>query len=69
MIYCNKTIQCHDIRQKDNIMVHIYALKNEMVETDLIQINLKLFSSINVSEIFLKKSCVNSNTLAQLLHN
>ncbi len=69
MIYCNKTIQCHDIRQKDNTMVHIYALKNEMFEIDLIQINLKLSSSINVSEIFFKKSCVNSNTLAQLLHN
>jgi hypothetical protein len=69
MIYCNKTIQCQDIRQKDNTMVQISLKKNEMFDTELIQRNLKLSSFLNDPRVFFEKSCVNSNTLAQLLHN
>ena len=68
MMYCNNIIQCHDSRQKDNTMVQIVSLKNEMFETELKQKNLKLSSSINKTRIFLKKNCVNRNALAQLLH-
>ena len=55
MMYCNNTIQCHNSRQKDNTMVQIVSLKNEMFETELKQKNLKLSSSINKTRIFLKK--------------
>ena len=44
---CNNTIQCHDSRQKDNTMVQIGSLKNEMFETGLNHRNLKLSSRIN----------------------
>jgi len=33
MMNCNNTIQCHDSRQKDNTMVHISTLGNEILET------------------------------------
>jgi len=69
MMYCNNTIQCHDSRQKDNTMVQIVSLKNEMFETGLKQKNLKLSSRINRTRIFFKKNYVNRNALAQLLHN
>ena len=69
MMNCNNTIQCHDSRQKDNTMVHIVSLKNEMFETGLKQKNLKLSSKLNRTRIFLKKNCANRNALAQLLHN
>ena len=68
MMYCNNTIQCHDSRQKDNTMVQIGSLKNEMFETGLNHRNLKLSSMINRIRIFFKKNCVNRNALAQLLH-
>jgi hypothetical protein len=64
MMYCNNTIQCHDSRQKDNTMVQIVSLKNEMFEIGLKQKNLKLSSRINRMRIFFKKSCVNRNALA-----
>ena len=55
MMNCNNTIQCHDSRQKDNTMVQIGSLKNEMSETGLKQKNLKLSSRINRTRIFFKK--------------
>ena len=54
-MYCNNTIQCHDSRQKDNTMVQIVSLKNEMFETGLKQKNLKLSSRIIEQGFFLKK--------------
>ena len=69
MMYCNNTIQCHDSRQKDNTMVQIGSLKNEMFETGLKQKKLKLSSKLNRTRIFFKKNCANRNALAQLLHN
>ena len=63
-MYCNNIIQCHDSRQKDNTMVHIVSLKNEMFETGLKQKNLKLSSRINKIRNFFKKNCVNSRALA-----
>ena len=68
MMYCNNTIQCHDSRQKDNTMVQIGSLKNEMHEFGLKRRNLKLSSRIDRRRNFLKKNCVNRNALAQLLH-
>ena len=67
MMNCNNTIQCHDSRQKDNTMVHIVPLKNEMFETEFKQRNFKLSSSIISSRTFFKKKCANSSALAQLL--
>jgi len=67
MIYCNNILQCHDSRQKDNTMVQINLYKKDMVGTELIQRNFKIPSSIKDPRVFFKKSCVNSNTLAQIL--
>jgi len=64
MMYCNKNIQCHDSRQKDNTMVQIGLYKNEMSKTGFKQRIFKLSSRINSSRIFFKKKCVNSNALA-----
>ena len=69
MMNCNNTIQCHDSRQKDNTMVQIGSLKNEIFETGLKQKNLKLSSKLIRIRIFLKKNCANRNALAQFLHN
>ena len=69
MMYCNNNIQCHDSRQKNNIMVQIGLHKNEMFQTGFEQRNFKLSSSITRIRIFFKKNCANSNALAQLLHN
>jgi len=55
MIYCNNILQCHDSRQKDNIMVQISLYKNDMAKTELIQRNLRLSSSIKDPKVFLKK--------------
>jgi len=49
-------------------MIHISLYKNDMVETELIQRNLKISSIIIDTKVFFKKSCVNGNTLAQILH-
>jgi len=46
MMYCNNTIQCHDSRQKDNTMVQIGSLKNEMFETGLKQKKFKTFLEV-----------------------
>ena len=67
MMYCNKNLQCHDSRQKNNIMVQIGLHKNEMSQTGFEQRNFKLSSSIISSRTFLKKKRANSSALAQLL--
>jgi len=56
MMYCNKNLQCHDSRQKNNIMVQIGLHKNEMSQTGFEQRNFKLSSSITSSRTFLKKN-------------
>ena len=67
MMYCNKNLQCHDSRQKNNIMVQIGLHKNEMSPAGIEQRNFKLSSSIISSRTFFKKKCANSSALAQLL--
>ena len=67
MMYCNKNLQCHASRQKNNIMVQIGLHKNEMSQTGIEQKNFKLSSSIISSRTFFKKKCANSSALAQLL--
>ena len=69
MMYCNKNLQCHDSRQKNNIMVQIGLHKNEMSQTGFELRNFKLSSSITNSRTFLKKKRANSSALAQLLLN
>jgi len=68
MMYCNNTIHCHFSRQEYHTMVHLDLFKNEMFKTKFKQINLRLSSRINGSRNFFKKTCANSNALAQLLH-
>ena len=66
-MYCNNNIQCHDTRQKDNIMVQINLYNYKMAQTGFKQNNLIFPSSINNSRKFFNKICVKSNVLAQIL--
>ena len=68
-MYCNNNIQCHDTRQKDNIMVQINLYNYKMAQTGFKQRNLIFPSSINNTRKFFNKICVKSKALAQILHN